>query len=237
MQVSGAVALVTGANRGLGAAFAQALLDHGAAKVYAGARDISSITDPRLTPIQLDVTDPASVAAAATRAQDVTIVINNAGIASFEPILGDGAEVRRLLEVNFFGLISVSRAFAPILAANGGGALANMLSTASFRQAYLGSYAVTKAAAWAATNATRVELAQQGTLVTGVHVGFLDTDMTAAVDAPKLDPCIVADKTVAGLEANAHEVFADEESAHLKSLLSQPIDAMYADFLKAGADA
>jgi NAD(P)-dependent dehydrogenase (short-subunit alcohol dehydrogenase family) len=237
MQVSGAVALVTGANRGLGAAFAQALLDHGAAKVYAGARDISSIADPRLTPVQLDVTDPASVAAAAATAHDVTIVINNAGIAAFDPILGDDAVLRRILEVNFFGLISVSRAFAPILATNGGGALVNMLSTASFRQSLLGSYSVSKAAAWGATNATRVELAPQGTLVTGVHVGFLDTDMAAAVDLPKLNPRIVADKTMAGLEANAHEVFADKESAELKALLSQPVDAMYGDYLKAGADA
>lgn len=237
MQVAGAVALVTGANRGLGAQFAQALLDHGAAKVYAGARDISAITDPRLIPIQLDVTDTASVAAAAAKAQDVTIVINNAGIGAFDQILGDDAVLRRIFEVNFFGLVSVSRAFAPALAANGGGALVNMLSTASFRQSLLGSYSASKAAAWGATNATRVELAPQGTLVTGVHVGFLDTDMTAAVDLPKLDPRVVADKTMAGLEAGAHEVFGDEESAALKSLLSQPIDAMYGDFLKAGADA
>jgi NAD(P)-dependent dehydrogenase (short-subunit alcohol dehydrogenase family) len=221
----------------LGAAFAQALLDHGAAKVYAGARDISAITDPRLTPIQLDVTDPASVAAAVTQAQDVTIVVNNAGIASLEPILGDGADVRRLLEVNFFGLIDVSRAFAPVLAVNGGGALVNVLSSASFRQSHLGSYAVTKAAAWGATNATRVELAAQGTLVTGVHVGFLDTDMTAAIDVPKIDPSVVAEKTVAGLEANALEVLVDDLSVELKAQLSQPIDAMYGEYLKLGADA
>jgi NAD(P)-dependent dehydrogenase (short-subunit alcohol dehydrogenase family) len=221
----------------LGAAFAQALLDHGAAKVYAGVRDVSSITDPRLTPVQLDVTDPASVAAAAAKVQDVTIVINNAGIASFEPLLGDGAEIRRLLEVNFFGLIDVSRAFAPVLAANGGGALVNMLSTASFRQSHLGSYAVSKAAAWAASNAIRVELAPQGTLVTGVHVGFLDTDMAAAVDAPKLAPSVVAEATVKGLESDAHEVLADDLAVELKSLLSGPVDAMYGEYLKAGADA
>src|SRR5690349_10813804 len=142
MDITGAVALVTGANRGLGAAYAQALLDHGAAKVYAGARDVSAIKDPRLTPIQLDVTDPASVAAAAELAQDVNIVVNNAGIAAFEPILGDEEAVRRVFEVNFFGLIRVSRVFAPVLAKNGGGVLVNVLSTASFRQSLLGGYSV-----------------------------------------------------------------------------------------------
>src|SRR5882762_11115958 len=132
MQIQGAVALVTGANRGLGAEYAQALLDRGAAKVYAAARDISKITDPRLTPLQLDITDEASVKAAAEHAGDVTILINNAGVAGARSILGDEKELRDVMDVNYFGLLKVTRAFAPILAANGGGALANVLSVVSW---------------------------------------------------------------------------------------------------------
>jgi NAD(P)-dependent dehydrogenase (short-subunit alcohol dehydrogenase family) len=235
MEIQGAVALVTGANRGMGAAFAQSLLDRGAAKVYAGARDISAITDPRLTPLELDVTSPASIAAAAARAQDVTIVVNNAGVGGAEPILGSEETLRHLLDVNLFGLVAVSRAFAPLLAANGGGALVNMLSDASWRQARLGAYAVSKAAAWAATNSTRVDLAPQGTLVIGVHAGFLDTDLTAGFDVPKLDPRIVAEATMDGIEENAYEVYGNENTRAIKSRLSGPIEEMYAEFLPARA--
>lgn len=231
MQVKGSVALVTGANRGLGKAFAQALLDWGAVKVYAGVRDVSTITDPRLTPIQLDVTDDASIAKAAEVAQDVDIVINNAGIGTFDEILGDEDSLRRTMEVNFFGLVAVSRAFAPILEANGGGALVNMLSVASWRQARLGSYAVSKGAAWAASNAIRVQLAPRGTLVVGVHVGFVDTDLTSGVDAPKIDPSVVGNKTMEGIEANAYEVIVDDSSHAVKAALSGSVEDMYAEFL------
>jgi NAD(P)-dependent dehydrogenase (short-subunit alcohol dehydrogenase family) len=233
MQIKGAVALVTGANRGLGKAFAEALLDYGATKVYAGARDASTITNPRLTPLQFDVTDDKSIAAAVAQAQDVSIVINNAGIATKDEILGDEAALRRIMETNFFGLIAVTRAFAPVLEKNGGGALVNMLSDASWRQARLGSYAVSKSAAWAATNATRVQLAPQGTLVTGVHVGFVDTDLAADYDLPKIAPSEVAIKTMAGIEENAYEVAVSDTSRAIKAALSGPIEDMYAAFLPA----
>ncbi|MFD1051485.1 SDR family NAD(P)-dependent oxidoreductase, partial [Kibdelosporangium lantanae] len=117
MRIKGSVALVTGANRGIGKAFAQALLDHGAAKVYAGARDVTTITDPRLTPIQLDVTDPASIARAAEVATDVTILVNNAGIGTAESLLGSEDNLRDTFEVNFFGLVAVTKAFEPVLKA------------------------------------------------------------------------------------------------------------------------
>src|SRR5690242_14510804 len=213
MRIKGSVALVTGANRGIGKAFAQALLDHGAAKVYAGARDVTTITDPRLTPIQLDVTDPASIARAAEVATDVTILVNNAGIGTAESLLGSERNLRDIFEVNFFGLVAVTKAFEPVLKANGRTAVVNMLSDASFRQARLGAYAVSKAAAWAATNATRVDLTPDGILVLGVHVGFVDTDLTSGVEGlPKLDPAVVAAKTMEGIEADAYEVLVAESS-------------------------
>ncbi|MBP2323194.1 NAD(P)-dependent dehydrogenase (short-subunit alcohol dehydrogenase family) [Kibdelosporangium banguiense] len=227
MRVSGAVALVTGANRGLGAEFAQALLDQGAAKVYAGARDISAITDPRLTPIQLDVTDPASIAAAAAQAQDVTIVINNAGISLGDPVLGDETALRRHFETNFFGLVGVTRAFAPILGANGGGTLVNVLSVLSWIHRAVGGYAASKAAAWAATNASRLELADQGTHVVGVHVGYMETDMAAHVDGPKTAPALVAAQTIEAIETGAYEVVADDISRQVKAGLAAPPEVLY----------
>jgi NAD(P)-dependent dehydrogenase (short-subunit alcohol dehydrogenase family) len=231
MQVKGAVALVTGANRGLGAAFAQALLDHGAAKVYAAARDVSTIKDPRLTPIQLDVNDPASVAAAAAQATDVTILINNAGVSAGGGVLDEEA-VRKHFDTNFFGLLSVSRAFAPVLGANGGGALVNMLSVLSWLHV-LGGYSASKAAAWAATNAIRVELAGQGTHVIGVHAGYIDTDMASHVDGPKIAPEDVAEQTVAAIKSGTHEVVADDLSRTVQSALSSPPEALYGDRLPA----
>ncbi|MEV4315818.1 SDR family oxidoreductase [Actinocrispum sp. NPDC049592] len=235
MKIQGAVALVTGANRGLGAEFAQALLDNGAAKVYAGARNPSSITDPRLTPIRLDVTDKESIAAAAAIAPDVNILINNAGIGTRTEIIGDPKDLRDLLEVNLYGLIDVTRAFAPILAANGGGAVVNMLSVASWRQALLGAYGVSKTAAWGASNAMRVQLAPQGTLVVGVHAGFLETDMADGVTAPKTHPRVVADETMKGLLNDEWEVYGDEVSQVIKSQLSAPLEEMYRDFMPAKA--
>jgi NAD(P)-dependent dehydrogenase (short-subunit alcohol dehydrogenase family) len=232
MRIKGSVALVTGANRGIGKAFAQALLDHGAAKVYAGARDVTTITDPRLTPIQLDVTDPASIARAAEVATDVTILVNNAGIGTAESLLGSEQNLRDIFEVNFFGLVAATRAFVPVLRANGRTAVVNMLSDASFRQARLGAYAVSKAAAWAATNSTRVDLAPDGILVLGVHVGFVDTDLTSWVEGlPKLDPAEVATKTMEGIEADAYEVLVAESSVQIKAGLSGSIEDLYADVL------
>jgi NAD(P)-dependent dehydrogenase (short-subunit alcohol dehydrogenase family) len=226
MQIENSVAFVTGANRGLGLALVQALLAKGARKVYAGVRDPASITIPGVVAVRLDVTDPAQVAAAAAACGDVDLVINNAGIAHMGDYMDADAVAkgRAMFDTNVFGVVSVSQAFTPVLAANGGGALVNILSVASWvNAAPLSLYAASKSAAWGFTNGLRTSLAAQGTLVTGVHVGFMDTDMTDGIDFPKTSPLAVADRILAGIEAGAPEIVADDISATVQRGLSQGI--------------
>jgi NAD(P)-dependent dehydrogenase (short-subunit alcohol dehydrogenase family) len=230
MKISGSVALVTGANRGLGHAFARALIERGARTVYAGARDPATITDPDLVPVKLDITDAADVAAAAALCGDVTLLVNNAGVSYNSPLLAapalDGA--RAEMETNYFGTLALCRAFAPILGANGGGALVNMLSVASFRSLpQIGSYSASKAAAWSLTNGVRLELAAQGTLVVGVHAGFIDTDMAARIDQPKISPIEVARQAFDAVEAGQLEVLADGQSRDVKAALSAELEVLY----------
>lgn len=223
MQVQNATVLVTGANRGLGLAFARHALAQGARKVYAGARDPGAIALPGVVPIALDVNNPSQVAAAAADCGDVTLVINNAGIATTGGLLGADSidATRRMLETNVFGLLRVSQAFAPALGRNGGGALLNVLSVSSWLSApVLAAYAVSKAAAWSVTNGLRNELREQGTQVLGLHVGFIDTDLTKGFDAPKLSPDLVVARAFAALEAGASEVAIDEWTQQIKRGLS-----------------
>lgn len=220
------VVLVTGANGGLGTEFVRQALDLGARKVYATARTPRTWDDPRVVPLALDVTDPASVAAAAGLAADVTLVVNNAGGANGASVLGDQAALRELFEVNFFGPLAVADAFAPALAANGGGALLNVLSVLS----WLGNgdgYSATKAALWSATNTQRLQLAAQGTLVTALHLGYTDTPMTAGLDVPKNDPADVVSQAYAGVRAGAFEVLADDVSRQVKAGLAGPVERLY----------
>jgi NAD(P)-dependent dehydrogenase (short-subunit alcohol dehydrogenase family) len=226
MDINGSVALVTGANRGIGQAFARALLDHGAAKVYAAVREPESVTDADVTPLRLDVTRPEEVSAAAATADDVSIVINNAGVGGWGTKLLEGSfdGAHDAMEVNFFGTWAVARAFAPVLARNGGGALVNMLSVASWlgRPGWPG-YAASKAAQWSLTGALREGLRDQGTLVVGVHAGFVETDLAAWTDAPKITAEDVAEQTMRALEENRVEVLADEGTRQVKAALSQPL--------------
>jgi NAD(P)-dependent dehydrogenase (short-subunit alcohol dehydrogenase family) len=226
--VRGAHVLVTGANHGLGLELTRALVAAGAATVYGAARDAASVTTPGVVPVELDVTDPASVARAVERCGDVSIVVNNAGVTSGTAATGPVDEARRDMETNFFGTMSMSTAFAPVLARNGGGALVNLLSVLSwYAMPATAAYCASKAAAWSLTNSLRVELAPQGTLVVGVHVGFMDTDMTAGVDAPKVAPAEVAAQIVDALDSGRAEVLADDISHTVRAALSGGLDQLY----------
>jgi NAD(P)-dependent dehydrogenase (short-subunit alcohol dehydrogenase family) len=223
MKLLNAVVLVTGANRGLGEAFAREALARGARKVYAAARNPASVTLAGVEPVKLFVTDPDDVAAVARRCGDVTVLINNAGIAMTGGFLADDgvAAARTQLETNFFGPLAMSRAFAPILAANGGGAILNVLSVATWISSpLLAVYGASKSAAWALTNALRNDLREAGTQVLGMHVGFVDTDLTRGIDAPKSAPDQVVRDTLDALEAGAEEVLADELTRQVKQGLS-----------------
>ena len=229
MNVEGATALVTGANRGLGAAVAQALVDAGA-KVYGAARDNTTITNPDVVPVLLDVTSPGDIADAARICGDVSIVVNNAGIGrsstSLAPDASDAA--RAELETNYFGPMRMAQAFAPVLRQNGGGALVNVLSVLSFiSMPQAATYSASKAAAWSLTNALRMELRRQGTLVVAVHAGFIDTDMAAGIDAEKISPQSVATQIVTAIEAGDEEVLADPTSQMVKAALADDLTALY----------
>jgi NAD(P)-dependent dehydrogenase (short-subunit alcohol dehydrogenase family) len=233
-QIDGITALVTGANRGLGKAFAQSLLDRGAATVYAGARDPGAIevTDARIVPVRLDITNPGDVAAAARDCADVSLVINNAGAMLQTPFLSapDMSAARAEMETNYFGTLSMARAFAPVLAAAGGGALVNVLSVVSwYAPPFNASYCASKSAEWALTNALRVELHGQGTLVVGVHAGFIDTDMAAAVDDAKISPREVVEQTLDAVEKGQPEVSTDDWTRHVKASLATDQESLYPD--------
>jgi NAD(P)-dependent dehydrogenase (short-subunit alcohol dehydrogenase family) len=219
MKIKDSVAFVTGANRGLGLSLVRALQAAGARKIYAGARDPASVTIPGVIPVQLDVTKPEQIAAAVAACGDTTLLFNNAGIAKAMGFLDTEATptMRDIFATNVFGLVEVSRAFAPVLAENGGGAMVNVLSVASWiNSGALSIYAASKSAAWGATNGLRVELKKQGTQVVALHVGFMDTDMTRGFEVDKITPDEVARLTLAGVESGAEEVLADEISRNVK---------------------
>ncbi|MEU8574616.1 SDR family oxidoreductase [Streptomyces asoensis] len=222
MELKDAVVVVTGANRGLGRHLAAQLVERGA-KVYAAARRPETIDLPGVTPLPLDVTDEESVRAAARVASDATLLINNAGISTATQLLnGDLDAVRLEMETNFFGPLTLTRAFAPVIEGNGGGAVLNVLSVLSWlHPAGLGSYAASKAAAWALTDATREELAPRGITVSALHVGYMDTDMAASVPADqKTDPAEVAAQALDGIEKGLPEILADEITRYVKQGLA-----------------
>jgi NAD(P)-dependent dehydrogenase (short-subunit alcohol dehydrogenase family) len=229
MQIAGSTALVTGAGRGIGREIALELLDRGAT-VYAGVRDAAHVQDARLIPVVLDVTDAEQVAAAAARVSNATIVVNNSGIGVPGSILGDDAleAAQRELDVNYFGTLRVARAFAPVLAANGGGALVNVLSVVSFLAfPQIATYSASKSAIWSATNSLRIELRAQGTLVVGVHMGFVDTDLTAGLDEPKIAPSVVAQAIAEAIEQGTEELLVDETSRQVKAALADDQGLLY----------
>jgi NAD(P)-dependent dehydrogenase (short-subunit alcohol dehydrogenase family) len=222
MDITGSVALVTGSNRGIGRRFVEQLLERGATKVYATARRPELVDVPGVTVLPLDITDPASVAAAAAAAPDVTLLVNNAGISSSGSLLTDDlADARRAVDTHLWGTLEVVRAFAPVIERNGGGAIVNVLSALSwFAAPGAGGYSVAKAAEWNMTNSVRLELASRGVTVQGLHLGAADTDMMAGYDGPMTDPAEVARASLDGVQAGAAEVLVDDWSRMVKASLA-----------------
>lgn len=236
MHITDQIALVTGANRGIGRQFVLELLDRGAAKVYATARrpETLDFNDARVVPLRLDLLDHASVVAAAQAAQDVTILVNNAGISTgAELVTGDLREVRREMDTHFWGTLDVIREFAPVLGAHGGGAIVTILSALSwFAAPGTGSYAAAKAAEWNMTNGVRLELAGQGTLVQGVLLGAAETDIAAGYDGPKIDPRDVPRASLDGLEAGSIEIIVDDWTAMVKASLAGDPAPFYEEMVR-----
>jgi NAD(P)-dependent dehydrogenase (short-subunit alcohol dehydrogenase family) len=231
-RIAGKAALVTGANRGIGRAFVEELLAAGASKVYAAARNRESLADlveqgqGRVVAVALDVTRPETIAAAAKAQGDVALLINNAGVANFAGLIAakNTDPARNEMETNYFGVLNVTRAFAPVLAKNGGGTLVNISSIAghvNFPMA--GSYSASKAAVHSLTQGVRAELAAQGTLVVGVYPGPVDTDMAASFEAEKATPNAVARSILDAVEAGDEDVYPDATSAQMHAgLLGDP---------------
>lgn len=221
MKIEGSIALVTGANRGLGAAFVRALLAAGAAKVYAAARNPASVKQAGVVPVELDVTKPEQIAELARDLRDVTLVVNNAGVFEPGPLLAPNAEeaLLRQIQINAIGPLRVVQAFAPVLAANGGGAVVNMLSVLSWLTLanVSGTYSASKAAAWALSNALRQELKGQGTELLSVHAAFIDTDMASGVQMPKTSPDGVARIAFEALQAGHSEVLVDDITRQVRA--------------------
>ncbi len=237
MDIDATVALVTGAGRGLGREFVRQLHDRGARRIYATSRTEPVVDLPGVVPLALDVTDPDQVARAARAAGDVTLLVNNAGVSTMTPLVtGDPAAIRRELDTHFWGTLAMVRAFAPVLAANGGGAVLNMLSALSWRT-YDGAaaYAAAKAAAWSLTDSVRLELAAQGTQVTGLFAGAIDTDMMAGFDVPKADPVAVVSAALDGLAAGELEIVVDGTAAAAKASLTGDPRERYPQLAGAGS--
>jgi len=232
VDIQGATALVTGANRGLGRALAAELIERGAT-VWAGARNPDSVDLAGAKPISIDITDQTSVEAAARAAGDVTVLINNAGSATGADVLdGDWQLIHDELELHYFGTLRVTRQFTPIIERNGGGAILNILSVLSWVGSLrLGGYAVAMSAEWSMTNSLRLQLAPRGISVAGLHVGFIETALARDFDGPKTSPQDVARLAIDGLAAASPEIVIDERSRAVLAALSGGVPALYPSLL------
>ena len=234
MELSGKVALVTGANRGLGAVFVDALVARGA-KVYAGARNVDSLQPVaarhggQVVPVELDVTDPQTIATAVAAAGDVNLLINNAGrLEQLSLAEANGiSPFRAEMEVNVFGLAQMSLAFAPVISRNGGGAIVNILSTASLLPfGPFGTYAASKAAAMSLTHSMRWDYHRRGIRVIGVYAGFIDTGMIENVEFEKTAPETIVERALSGIEAGELDIAADDRSAIIRDQLHSGLDGV-----------
>jgi NAD(P)-dependent dehydrogenase (short-subunit alcohol dehydrogenase family) len=233
MELDKQVALISGANRGFGKELAKELLSRGV-KVYAGARKPEKIDLPGVVPIQLDITDPASIENAIKETGDITLLINNAGSSTGASLLtGSIKEINLEFNTHFFGTLSMIRSFAPIIERNGGGTILNILSVLSWVSVNSAeAYSAAKAAEWAMTNSLRLDLAPRNIRVSGLHVSYMDTDMTAGIEGPKENPKQIAKIAIDGIEADAYEIVADELSKKVQQGLSGGVNALYSQLTK-----
>ena len=231
MDIEGRTALVTGANRGLGRHLAQELVRRGAT-VYAAARRPETIDFDGVVPVALDVTDAASIAAAVAATDGVSILVNNAGSSTGASVTGGAwSDIELEMNTHYFGTLAVTRAFAPQLAQAGSSAVLNILSVLSWLNLPgSGAYSAAKAAEWSLTNALRLELAGQGTTVSGLHVGFMDTDMVRHIEAPKSDPASIAALAIDAIATGQVEILADEISHQVRGGLAGGVPALYPQF-------
>jgi NAD(P)-dependent dehydrogenase (short-subunit alcohol dehydrogenase family) len=241
LKIQDCVALVTGSNRGLGRAYCEGLLRAGAAKVYAAARDTSKtgVSDSKVVPLVLDVTSVSDVISAAHSCQDISLLVNNAGVLRNSPMLGMESEAaaRQEMETNYFAVLSMVQRFAPVLARNGGGAIVNVLSVASwFTNPFMATYCASKAAEEVLTDAIRMQLRSQRIHVVGVYAGYIDTDMAAHVTQPKISPSQVVERSLAGLESGADRVFADDRAVYIDQKVRMDRAALDAELLQRWED-
>lgn len=220
-NLTGTVAIVTGANRGIGKELITALQEQEADRIYACARDESRLSeavalDPqKIIPLALDITSESSIQAAVARCQDVTLLINNAGVGYDAGLIAapDLSHARKEMETNYFGTLMMCRAFAPVLKQNGGGAMINTLSSLALSNLpFRGSYSASKAAALSMTQGIRAELTAQGTLVVAVLPGTVDTDFSKNSDNPKTAPATVAKAALQAVIDRVEEVYPGDEA-------------------------
>ena len=219
MQIKGSIALVTGTNRGVGRTTVKVLMEQGAAKVYATARDASKIADlaaaypGKVEALALDITKPDQVSAVAARAKDVNLLINNAGVNKMKGFIAADSidHARAEMDANYFGTLAMCRTFAPVLKANGGGAIINVISIVGrVTIPMLGSYCASKWALFSLTQGVRAELAKQGTLVVSVNPGAIDTDMAKGMDMAKLEPADVARQSLKAVEDGVEDIYVGD---------------------------
>jgi NAD(P)-dependent dehydrogenase (short-subunit alcohol dehydrogenase family) len=229
MEIKGCVGLVTGGNRGIGEAFVRVLLQSGASKVYAGSRDPAAAAHlveqfaGKCVALELDVTDHAEIERAARECGDVNLVVNNAGLFSNQTLLGadDMSNARAEMEVNYFGVLAMCRAFAPVLAKNGGGGIVNVLSAAALAPIpNMGGYGPSKAAARSLSGCVRAELSQQGTQVTALIVGSVDTRMAAHVEGGKESPDDIARAGLRAVSRGIDEMDTDRMAVEVRAALA-----------------
>ena len=233
MRISGATVLVTGANRGIGAAFVQILQEMGAAKIYAAARNPDQVeAGPLVVPIKLDVTNADHIQAATKSCSDLTLLINNAGVTCIQNLLEPPTtdHFREVMEINCFGPLMLSRAFAPTLAANGGGGIINILSMAAMLCVPgAPAYSASKAAAEMMSHGLRLELAEQGTQVSIVYPGYVDTRMSETFPVKKADPSLIAGRCLESFEKGDTIIYPDLFSRMTHEKLVNETDAVQTD--------